>query len=301
LHRFSRCLGQLGYRPLPAAAIIDGVARFQPALVPAEPVPASAFWFAVRGTELLLVENGPESSVPLADDLGGLGLEAESRHYLGVLDGIACFAAGLPEGAEPPAGAAFHALRPLWSLVGEELFALAGRAVQIVEWDRTHRFCGRCATPTLPAEGERAKRCPACGLLAFPRVSPAIIVRVTRGETILLARGRRWGKEVMYSVLAGFVDPGESLEECVAREVREEVGIDVTDLRYFGSQPWPFPHSLMVGFTAGYAGGEIRIDESELIDAQWFRAGELPPIPPRLSIARRLIDAWLDEMKAASS
>jgi NAD+ diphosphatase len=268
--------------------------RFQAALVPPEPSPAGAFWLAVRSSELLLVDDGGRPKVPLTTDLAELGLTTEAHHFLGTLDGIACFAAAVPDTGEPAAGAAFHGLRPLWSLVDEELFALAGRAVQIVEWDRTHRFCGRCGTPTVRAEGERAKRCPACELLAFPRVSPAIIVRVTRGDEILLARGRRWAHEVMYSVLAGFVDPGESLEECVVREVREEVGIEVRDLRYFGSQPWPFPHSLMVGFTAEYAGGAITVEDEELIDAQWFRVDELPPIPPKISIARRLIDDFVE-------
>jgi NAD+ diphosphatase len=276
-------------------AIIEPVAaRFQPALQPPEHEPERVFWLAVRRSELLLVQDGERPQVPLAGNLAELGLEPDCRHYLGTLDGVACFAADIPEAGEPAAGAAFHGLRPLWSLVDEELFALAGRAVQIVEWDRTHRFCGRCGTATVGAEGERAKRCPACGQLAFPRVSPAIIVRITRGDEILLARGRRWATEVMYSVLAGFVDPGESLEECVAREVGEEVGIEVEHIRYFGSQPWPFPHSLMVGFTAEYAGGEITIEDEELIDAQWFRADALPPIPPKLSIARRLIDDYVE-------
>jgi NAD+ diphosphatase len=268
--------------------------RFEPALAPPEPVAQPAFWFAVRAAEVLVVQNGEDASLPLAVDPEELGLLPESRHYLGALDEVGCFAAGLSEDAEAPGGMGFHGLRPLFGLLGEQLFVLAGRAVQIVEWDRNHRFCGRCGSPTEHAEGERAKRCPDCGLLAFPRVAPAIIVRVTRGDEILLARGRRWGREVMYSVLAGFVDPGETLEECVVREIREEVGIEVRNLRYFGSQPWPFPHSLMVGFTAEYAAGEIRIADDELIDAQWFRADAMPPIPPKLSIARRLIDTWLE-------
>jgi NAD+ diphosphatase len=280
-----------------SAAIIEVVAaRFQPGLIPPAAVPERAFWLAVRNAELLLVEDDERPQVPLAGDLVELGLEPECRHYLGTLDGVACYAADIPESGEPAEGAAFHGLRPLWSLVDEELFALAGRAVQIVEWDRTHRYCGRCGTATVRADGERAKRCAACGLLAFPRVSPAIIVRITRGDEILLARGRRWTTEVMYSVLAGFVDPGESLEECVVREVGEEVRIDVMNVRYFGSQPWPFPHSLMVGFTAEHAGGEITIDDEELIDAQWFRADALPPIPPKLSIARRLIDDYIERV-----
>ncbi len=137
------------------------------------------------------------------------------------------------------------------------MFRVAGRAVQIVEWDETHRFCGRCGGPTERVPGERARLCTTCGHSAYPRIAPAVIVRVTRGDALLLARGRRW-TEPIYSLVAGFVDPGESLEETVAREVREEVGIEVGDIRYFASQPWPFPHSLMLGFEAEHAGGEIR-------------------------------------------
>jgi NAD+ diphosphatase len=265
---------------------------FEPALAPPPALPPGRLWFCVRGAEVLVVENGAGAELPLVEDLRALGLEAEASHFLGVLDGVGCVAAAVHEAAEPPAGSSFTALRPLWTRVDEQLFALAGRALQIVEWDRTHRFCGRCGTPTEDTPGERAKRCPACGQLAFPRVSPAVIVRVTRGDEILLAHGRRFPSR-MYSVLAGFVDPGESIEEAIQRELREEVGIEVTALRYFGSQPWPFPHSLMIGFTAEWAGGELRPDPMEIADAGWFRAGALPPIPPPLSIARKLIDDWL--------
>jgi NAD+ diphosphatase len=171
---------------------------------------------------------------------------------------------------------------------------VAGRAVQIVAWDLTHRFCSRCATPTPPLAGERAKKCPACGLVSYPRLTPAVIVAVQRGNTILLARNAAF-TAAFYSVLAGFVEPGETLEGTVRREIREEVGIEVRDIRYFGSQPWPFPHSLMIGFTANWAAGELRIDERELADAGWFAADALPTIPPKLSIARRLIDAFVAE------
>jgi NAD+ diphosphatase len=152
--------------------------------------------------------------------------------------------------------------------------------------------CGRCGSPTEHAPGERARRCPQCGHAAFPRLSPAVIVRVTRGDEILLARAVRFPGGV-YSVLAGFVEPGESLEECVARELEEEVGIEVTDIAYFASQPWPFPHSLMIGFTATWVSGDLRIEEAELVDARWFTRDNLPDLPGRLSIARTLIDDWL--------
>jgi NAD+ diphosphatase len=170
-------------------------------------------------------------------------------------------------------------------------WTVAGRADQIVRWDREHRFCGRCGEATMPQTGERARRCPRCGLHAFPRVSPAVIVLIERDERILLARSPHFAPG-RFGIIAGFVEPGESLEGAVVREVREEVGVEVGEVQYWGSQPWPFPHSLMVGFTATWQSGEIEIDPSEIVDAQWFRRDELPPIPPPISIARKLIDAW---------
>lgn len=247
--------------------------------------------FAFRRSELLVVEREPLVGIPRHDEIPGL--DPDVRHRIGVLAESECWAIGIPDSAEAPPGMAFATLRELFGRIDDRAFALAGRALQLVDWERTHRFCGRCGTPTEPARGERAMACPACGLLAFPRVAPAIIVRVTRGDEILLAHGRRFPSTI-YSVLAGFVDPGESLEECVHREVGEEVGIEVGNLRYFGSQPWPFPHSLMVGFTAEWTSGELRPDPEEIADVGWFRADALPELPPTVSIARRLIDDWLE-------
>lgn len=216
-------------------------------------------------------------------------------HFLGVLDGEAVWGVDVPHGTDPAGGAAAD-LFSYFGRASEIEWMVAGRALQIVEWSRTHRFCGRCGSQTDLLDGERAMKCPECGLLAFPRLAPAMITLVTRGEgrdeEALLARGVQF-RGPMYSCLAGFVEPGESLEGAVVREVREEVGIEVTDVRYWGSQPWPFPHSLMVGFHARYSSGEIRCDPSEIVDAKWFRRDQLPSIPPGISIARKLIDAWL--------
>ncbi len=270
---------------------------FIPAVTPPAPVakeaPAPAWWFAFCGPRLLVREDGPIAAVPAVGDLADFGPAPVRRQYLGALDGCPCYAAELDAHAIPPAGWTFAGLRALYGHLGDDLFALAGRAFQIVEWDRTHQFCGACATPTEQLPTERAKRCPRCGLTTFPRLSPAVIVRVTRGDTILLGRAQNF-PAAFYSVLAGFVEPGESLEETVEREIQEEVGIRVRNIRYFGSQPWPFPHSLMIGFTAEYAGGEIQVQASELVDAGWFTRDNLPPRPPPLSIARRLIDSFLE-------
>lgn len=223
----------------------------------------------------------PETS----DDLSG-----EGALFVGTVDGRHVWAVDDNETGIDRAD--FVDLMRLYGSVAEPVWAAAGRAVQLVDWNRNHRFCGRCATPTEMAPGERARRCPQCGLHAFPRLAPAIITLVQDGDgRALLARNARW-PTAMYSCLAGFVEPGESVEDAVRREVHEEVGIEVSDLRYFGSQPWPFPHSLMIGFHARYRGGDIRVDGEEIADARWFAPEELPEIPGRISIARRLIDDW---------
>ncbi len=264
--------------------------HWEPLVVPPGPPGADALWWCVQGSRVLV---SPDGSVP-----GGAepipGASTSDALFLGRLDGRPCWAADVGKDVDVPEGYAFSDLRALHPLLGERLWAVAGRAVQLVDWEQTHRYCGRCATPTEHVAGERAHRCPRCGLLAFPRLAPAVITLVSRGDEALLAQGVNFGV-TMYSCIAGFVEPGETLEEAVAREVREEVGVDVTAVRYQGSQPWPFPHSLMLGFRADWAGGEIRIDPKEIADAGWFRRDELPPVPPPVSIARTLIDGWVNE------
>jgi NAD+ diphosphatase len=222
-----------------------------------------AWWFAFQGSKLLVAAESSSVIIPCLTDFSGLGLTALSQHYLGLLDDRPCYAVEVSEEGSPPAGMAFEGLRQVYGRLDEDLFWVAARAIQIVDWDRTHQFCGRCGVPMELQKAERAKKCPKCGLLHFPRLAPAIIVLVERGDRLLMARSRHFASG-MYSVLAGFVEPGESLEEAVEREVKEEVGITVKDIRYFGSQSWPFPHSFMIGFTAIYAGGEILIDDTEI-------------------------------------
>jgi NAD+ diphosphatase len=219
-------------------------------------------------------------------------------HCVGIVDEQVWWAVDVPDGEDPSFGAALD-LRQFHGTGPEHHWLAAGRAVQVVEWARTHRFCGRCGEPTEPVPGERAMRCPRCSLMAFPRLSPAMITLVTRGEPgpdqeALLARGVQW-TQPMYSCLAGFVEPGESLEDAVVREVFEEVAVTVRDPRYAGSQPWPFPNSLMIGFTAVHESGEIECDPTEIADAGWYRRDDLPPIPPGISIARKLIDRWITQ------
>lgn len=262
---------------------------FLPAVVPPAEISGAAWCFAFRGDRLLVRHVESAATLPHLDELTEWGVPVRSQHYLGLLDGLPCFAVDLPEEAETPAGLTFQGLRRLYGLLDEALFWVAGRAIQVVEWDRTHRFCGRCGSPMVAKAAERAKECPQCGLTNFPRLAPAVIVAVVRDNQILLARSSRHPAG-FYSVLAGFVEPGETLEEAVIREIKEEVGIEVGDICYFGSQPWPFPHSLMIGFTARYVGGEIQCDETEIEEAGWFTADNLPQVPGPISISRRLID-----------
>ncbi len=267
-----------------------------------------AFWFIFQDDKLLVHPDGDMVDVPLVPDLSQSGVLPIRRQYLGCLQHpdlrglrdlegltqeIDCYCAEIAAGAPLPDGMMAEGLRQLHGRLDDALFAVAGRAVQIVAWDRTHQFCGQCGARTESLANERAKRCPECGLVSYPRLSPAIIIAVVRrteqGNRLLLARNHRFPPG-RYSVIAGYVEPGESLEECAHREVLEEVGIRISEVRYFGSQPWPFPNSLMIGFTADYESGEITLEESEIADAGWFAAGALPSLPPKMTIARRLID-----------
>ncbi len=248
-----------------------------------------AWWFVFSGNKLLVESRDRGAGIPLLSGLDTRPLHALRKQYLGTMNGHSCLCAKCEADVRIPEGMAFQGLRKLYGALDEEMFWVAGRAFQIMDWDRTHQYCGKCGSPTKDKADERAKVCPTCGTVSFPGMSPAIIVAVVRDKKILLAHAARF-PGAMYSVLAGFVEPGESLEDCVRREVKEEAGLEVKNIRYFGSQPWPFPNSLMVGFTAEYAGGEITMDEKEIVDARWFTADHLPTIPDKISIARKLID-----------
>jgi NAD+ diphosphatase len=201
----------------------------------------------------------------------------------------------LREASEAANGHRYAGLRSLFGTMPREPLAIALRANQLLEWDRTHRFCGACGTATVRETHERARSCPACELSAYPRISPAMMCLVTRGKEILLARNVNFPAG-RYSALAGFLEAGESIEDAVHREVREEVGVQVKNLRYFASQSWPFPNSLMIAFTAEYAGGDLQPNGHEIAEAEWFTPDNLPQLPPSVSIARALIDGTLAAM-----
>lgn len=250
---------------------------------------SAALWFVINEGSLLTRIEADRYRIPDTSDLEALQVKLAHRIYMGTLDGQPCFAGAPEDGKLAGDNFNFVNLRALFGSMPEELIWIAGRANQLIHWHLSHRYCGKCGRRTDDKADELAKICPDCRNINYPRLSPAVIVAVIKDDRILLARNRRF-KYPFYSVLAGFVEPGESLEGCVAREIEEEVGITVKHIRYFGSQPWPFPDSLMIGFTAEYAGGEISVDGSEIVEAAWFSKDNLPEIPPKISIARQLID-----------
>jgi NAD+ diphosphatase len=292
--------------------------RFQPAIVlPSLYEGRSALWFVFQDSKMLVWSESPsqsshpspsshsalerETPIPCAVQATDFGVQILQSHYMGTLDGIPCFAGEVEKNAILPETLTRRDLRSFFVLVESELWSIAGRAFQIIEWDRTTKFCGRCGTHTQQKTDERAKECPACGFTQYPRVTPAAIMLVWREregvKEFVLSRSPHFPKG-MFSVQAGFVDAGESLEECVRREVFEETGLHVGALRYFGSQSWPFPHSLMVGFIAEYESGEIAVDGVELEEAAWYSVHSMPTMPPSASIARQMIDWFVAETVA---
>ena len=267
--------------------------RFVPAIDPLSGTGERGSWFIFRKHKLMIMESGAGVEVPFISSPGELGVKTRPERYMGTLDGRPCYYAEA-EDDRCPEGAAYRGLRYLYGRLEESDHKLAMRAIHLVEWEKNEQYCGRCGGEKTMKQGVNARECRRCGHVTFPRISPAVIVLVERDGMALLARATRF-TENMYSVLAGFVEPGETLEETVAREIEEEVGITVRNVRYFGSQPWPFPDSLMIGFTAEYAGGEIRVDDSEIETAAWFRPEGMPAIPGRISIARQLIDWFLEK------
>ena len=259
--------------------------------------PELKLWLLFRGHELLVsVES---SAFPLSQHYDVLGFDSDEQHAVGEHEGRQVHVVRLTEDAIEPEGYHFQSLRSLLLSIDADSFSLAATASQVLEWAKSHRFCCRCGTPTQPhPRGERARVCPACAYHQYPRIHPCVIVAITKDDTILLARAQRFVRP-MYSLLAGFVEVGETLEHAVMREVAEESGIQVKNLRYFGSQSWPFPNNLMLAFQAEWASGEIVIQEEEIMDAQFFRFDALPEIPPSGSIASQVIHATVTELAAS--
>lgn len=257
--------------------------KFQQAILPSHSLPVSSLVFLFNKDGEIALSDG---QIPrrISDRA-----ELELAVYLGTYETVPCYAV---RAKSDSAEYAFEEIRRLHSILPDDLYALIGYASQILTWQENYQFCSRCGAKAEPSESERTMVCPECNLMNYPRISPSMIVAVIKGDQLLMARGYHFPPGI-YSVVAGFLEPGETVEECVVREVMEETGLEIKNIRYVTSQPWPFPHSIMIGFTADYAGGELNIDRNELEDAGWYSANNLPKIPSKDTIARTLIEGYL--------
>lgn len=234
-------------------------------------------------------------AVLLAEDASVLNLPIRSEHYLGAFNGEDLWVQVVPLNNLAD-GYQWQGLRSQLEQVSPAAFQLLGRALQIARWFYDHQFCGRCGHRTTQDSFDFARVCSPCSLRFYPRIAPCMIVLVTRGDELLLAHHHR-ASRVMYTTLAGFVEAGESVEDCVRREVREEVGVTLGKLDYFCSQPWPFPQQLMLGFFAEYEAGDIQVDPSEIVDARWFRYDQLPQVPAIATVAGQLIAHYAEQRR----
>ena len=272
---------------------------FVPAKRGTSPPAPSGHWLIVQEQNIAVVEDAGQLRLPVGEVPAGLSAAAAPL-WLGTYHDTPCWVAQLPREASLPPGLRPETLVPMrGTRLPDDLLSLGGMAMQALWWESTSGHCPRCGEDTERIENEWGKRCPRCRYEHYPHLHPAVIVLVRDGDRCLLARKREWAPG-RYALVAGFVDNGECLEGAVEREVKEEVGVDVKDIRYVGSQNWPFPSQLMVGFVAQYAGGEVRIDEDELEDARWFPCGALPTGPSRHSIAGYIIANYANSGAASS-
>jgi NAD+ diphosphatase len=270
--------------------------RFQPSFTPQGTLSQPERWFIFNQNRILLKKNGDIPAIPTKTDFDGCKADFCKEQFIGEFDGSPCYCMEALTGESPNKNMSFEAIRSLVVLEdNRELFKIAGLAYHIANWSRLNTFCGRCGAPMQNKSDERAKICPQCGSVVYPRISPAIITAVIKGDRILLAHNKAF-QAGLYSLIAGFVEPGETLEDCVKREIFEEIGIRIKNPRYIGSQPWPFPDSLMLAFIAEHESGEIKVDGVEIGDAKWFQRDELPLCPGTESIAGRILK-WFREVK----
>jgi NAD+ diphosphatase len=265
-------------------------AEFAPAKRGDKPTTAEGHWILVQGQNLLVVPDGDSFRLPTGRC--PVALDDAAPFWLGTYRDAPCWVVPIGAEAAPPAGLSRETMVPMrGARMPDELLSLGGMAMQALWWESTSGHCPRCGTPTVRIENEWGKKCPRCAYEHYPHLHPATIVLVRDGNRVLLTRKAEWAPG-RYALIAGFVDNGESLESCVAREIKEEAGVDVKDIRYVGSQNWPFPSQMMIGFVATYAGGDLVIDKEELEDACWFPCGALPSLPSRHSISRFIIDHY---------
>jgi len=259
-------------------------------------LPPEAQMLVLQEGKFLFHQTAP--GVPLRGELLSVQLRPSGSPVtcVGEFAGDSCYAMEYPVKLElnlNDIGLAWYSLRELLGTISEKSFQFLGRAAQLLRWDREHKFCGSCGSLTKVSSKELVRECHTCELQHYPKLAPCVICLVRRGEQLLLARHAR-SKLPFFSILAGFVEPGENLEEAVKREIREEVNIEINDIQYHGSQPWPFPGQLMVGFTAQYASGNLQVDGEEILEASWFDCNDLPLIPPVSTISGQLIEKHLN-------
>src|SRR6266487_39627 len=274
---------------------------FLRAYPPAQPAPGLAYCLPFRG-DRMLIQQASASNFKLIEgdeEIRAL-LQPETVLYLGTLNGQPCMTCEVKQEIVLPADWYELTQRALFGRIDEQFLGLIGYATQMLRWQHTGRYCPVCAHQTEGIPRTWGRVCPNCGYTRYPPVTPAILVLIHDGERMLLTRKAGWDRG-WYSCIAGFVEPGESLEECVQRETYEEVGLEITDITYAGSQPWPFPHQLMVGYMARYLRGELRVDQQELDDALWFTLDDLPAFPPPQSLAGYMIRTWIDAQRSHSN
>ncbi len=254
----------------------------------------NAYLFVFYKGKILVTENGGKLHIPTNTIEQFNQQNIIYRRFMGMYCNTPCYIMELNEISAYNESLPRVNLRELFGAIADDLFSLAGKALQILSWHQENKFCGKCAAPMTDHDDELAKQCTACEHIVYPRISPVVIMTIEKGDSILLGRSPHFPKG-MYSPLAGFVEAGETLEEAVIREIHEEVDIEVCNISYAASQPWPFPHSLMIGFRADYFSGKISIDTNELEDARWFHVDNLPVLPSPISISRHLMNLFLHE------
>lgn len=275
-------------------------ASFQRASPPARPSEGPACWLLFHNGDMVVREHEGGVALIHSNHADVALFLAHAPLFMGTLDGTPCMAADVaPDAPELPGDWHAIGIRALFGRLDEAAYEATLYALHILNWRRTSQHCPRCGAPMGELAELWSRCCTHCAAIDHPPVTPAILALVHDGDHVLLTH--RAGRHSIYTIIAGFVEPGESLEGCVRREVAEEVGVEVADVTFAGSQPWPFPNQLMVGFFARYVGGDMRADQIELDHAGWYRFDELPDLPPPASLARQMIDAWAQARRQASS
>jgi NAD+ diphosphatase len=257
--------------------------------------PGPAYWLPFRKFRLIVQQDERGTALIHATAEEMASMQPQNILHVGSIAGTACLACEVDEKLPLPQDRHALDLRTLFGLLDETTYGVVGYASQLLHWQRTSSYCPVCGTRNGPLGESWGRVCPQCGHTGYPPVVPAVLALVHNGEQILLSHKPGWGKR--FSVFAGFVEPGEALEGCVRREVAEEAGVEVTNVTYYGSQTWPFPSQLMVGFQARYVSGEPQPDLQELDEVRWFHVDDLPDYPPQFSLSGQLITAWARSLR----